>query len=178
MIKAIVKDIHGNITHQATRESMSEAQAWVESESANGSFGKPGWMEYIPGVHDAHGNVLAEPQEIHHPADFVIEYEDISAQVADEQADLEKMSDEEFGRYIIRLIARINSAGNVTDEQMDLILGDAQYSSIILALLTTSITTARRKIAALGPTLYPQPLVDQIIGKIDDYLAAKGQGVS
>lgn len=86
MFKIIIK--RNNIeSSKATFETMEIANEWIEKESLNGSFGKLAYDEVI--YEEGSLDVILET--IHHEAEFTVEIEDISAQIAQDEINKEAL---------------------------------------------------------------------------------------
>lgn len=99
-------------------------------------------------------------------------------QILDESAaynhDLEvqdRSNDRGFGLYIIDLIAAYNKK-NFSGAQVQGLFSSPGYMAIILGLLTGALESTRQAIAAVGPSLYPQEFVDQVLSAIDLQIAS------
>lgn len=67
---------------------------------------------------------------------------------------------------IIDQIAAVNQDGAASDDQMDAFYTNPQTVEIILALLAGSPKAASRVIAKVGPSFYPQAVVDQFVAQL------------
>lgn len=91
-----IKVIKNNeVTHQSKFETQEEVQQWISFQESLKAFGEPQWIEQIEEVFevkDEAGVVIIPAQaayQIVHPAEYEIIVEDISAQIAAEQAQID-----------------------------------------------------------------------------------------
>lgn len=126
----LVKIIKNNITtHQAIFDNETQAQAWLDREGANGSFGKPErWIsEYLlqtmgESIENSSGSRVVqvpggEVTEYYFAAEFTHQITDITSQLVVDKKIKERKLKREFGEYIIDKIAFVNESkiGDVDD---------------------------------------------------------------
>ena len=98
MIKIIIKNNLGIITHGAEFESLELSQPWIDSCVASNAWGKAAYTEIIPAKEAVldENNVEIEPaiaeEIIEHPAEYTIEIVDITAQVEQERINDESLA--------------------------------------------------------------------------------------
>lgn len=73
------------VTNQARFQTQEEVQQWISSQEAVKAFGEPQWIEKVPATESQ------AAYQIVHPAEYEIIVEDITAQVAEEQAQIDAL---------------------------------------------------------------------------------------
>lgn len=143
MKKLIVKNLE-NVVIGQTQGTDDEVQLWLQGNIATSKYGLEG--------------------------EYTVETIDVTALVK-EQAEVEDRTKSRlFCVWVIDKIAAYNKK-NLSQSQVQAIFTNPTFGAITLALLTGATKTARDLIAQVGPTLYPQPFVTEIVLRFDEQLA-------
>ena len=184
MIKAVIKNLAGTQTHEASFATQEEAIAWASAEGLNGSFGKlERWLSAEQAqaedkdlddaldtrdVEDMLGELYTEYR---FPQEYTVEYLDVTAAVLAEEKIASRMSKQAFGALIIAKITELNDSKQLTQEQLTALLTDPQAMAIERLLWSGSLTFARNAIAGYQGVLYSTEEKAALVAEIDLFLA-------
>lgn len=194
MLKYIVKNKQNQEIANTEVANTQVGDAWVEEQFNLGRFGlgdRSLTLEQLQAAglseQDATSTSveqrpdpnapLENPQMIdvtiyHFAKEYSVEVIDVSAEKLKEQKAEARFKARAFCLSIIDDIAAINK--DLNDPQlMATIFSTANYQAIILALLTGATATARALMAQHGPALYSQGTVDELVAKMDAFIASE-----
>ncbi len=195
MLKYIIKNKQNQEIASNEAANTQVGDIWVEEQFNIGRFGQGDrsfTLEELQAVglteQDAASTSVeqrpdpnsADPQNpdmidvtIYHVAkEYSVEVIDVSAEKLKEQKAEARFKARAFCLSIIDDIAAINK--DLNDPQlMTTIFSTASYQGIILALLTGATATARALMAQAGPALYSQGTVDELVAKMDAFIASE-----
>lgn len=108
----------------------------------------------------------------HFAREWDVEVVDVTQEIVKQEKIKDRSEARQFCLSIIDEVASINK--DLNDPQlMSTIFSTASYQGIILALLTGATATARALMVQHGPTLYSQQTVDQLVAKMDAFIASE-----
>lgn len=108
----------------------------------------------------------------HFPKDWAVEVEDITLT---EQHQTKKLSKKEIRLACTDLFDEISITNETAnDATMDAIFMNPSFMAIVGALVTGAPRTAKRYVLSLGPSLYPNDKVTDIVNKLDAIIASEG----
>lgn len=166
MKKVIVKNLQSNVyTHTGYFETQNQVDMWIGECASKNKWGLPERPEL---------NELGEPTGATLPAEYTIEQVDISAEVSATQKLNQGLTSQNFGAQLIAKVWALNEtkaeANNLTQEQFDAILADADLAMIERLLWNGSLKTAKAKIQALSTSYFTQAEKDAFISEINNFL--------
>lgn len=170
MIKASIKK-NGVETNSAVFESQELAQAWVAQEESKQAFGKPAWTEYVGAVVDEQGNELEPAKEIQHPAEYVVEYSDITEIVAEQEKIQRRVAKQDVGAQVIAIATEINASKNYTPQQLQALLADTGLFAIERLAWSGSLDLLKQAILNYSGSFYDSADKAKLIKPIDDFFA-------
>lgn len=147
-------------TNQATFATQELADAWLATEIANKSFGKPERWVYendltAQGEDIANSTELvteqvmgAEVKKYKFPAEYTVEVTDATAEVLAAKKLSDRTKKRAFGEGMIDKISTINDSKELTTEQVDAFMGNALISSLREHLWAGNIPTFVSKLTA------------------------------
>lgn len=133
MIKATILK-NGAVTNEAKFNLQLDAEAWVQKESLNGSFGKiDRWLregdfsgETISDAIDTREVIsgISTIVEYKFPKEFNVEYVDITSELLVQKALVNRQKKKNFGSIMINKIAAMNDLKSLNNEQIDSFMTD------------------------------------------------------
>ena len=147
-------------TNQATFATQELADAWLATEIANKSFGKPErWVfekdlvaqgediaNSVEMVLEEHMGV--EAKKYRFPAEYTVETTDATAEVLAAKKLSDRTKKRTFGEGMIDKISTINDGKNLTTEQVDAFMSNSLISSLREHLWAGNISTFISKLTA------------------------------
>lgn len=194
MIKAVIKNIINVITHSAAFDTQELATTWVNETKLTGAFGKlERWLTEAQAV--AEGSDIADAVDVAEmtnpfpgpgepstymiykfPAEFEIEYVDITAEVAAANVKIRGLTSQSAGAEIIAAVWALNEvkleAGTLTAQQFQAILADQSLALIERLLWNGSLRSAKSLIQAYAGDLFTVDEKTLIVALIDNKIAA------
>lgn len=178
----------------STFESEQEANAWIEAQEANGSWGKPERWITFDNIDYTNKEVTPSNPELGHidsreveitfddgSKSFYTEYlypkqwtvtgpTDISAQVQEQENLARRKKQREFGGECIDLISYMLEQKDLDAQQGGQVI--SSYQAIIANLQLGNINDARTLVAAASPdSIITQDEIDALLLKIDAFLS-------
>lgn len=196
MIKVEITNLSTNsIGWAAQFDTQEAADAWIQAEIANNSFGKPErWVresqedvshaletrtvEDFPAqdeIKDEDGNVIqgAKEAETHIEyklaAQYTVEQTDITAQVQQDTLIQDGKKRQDLGAAVIAKVYSINEGKNISQAAFAAMIADANLERIERMLWTGSLRTAKLMIQALDNTYFTTNEKSSILDLLADY---------
>lgn len=172
---------NGNEAFSNTVSSQAEGDAWVAQNGA--SFGIPdrafsleqllaeGLTVEQAASQSQETPMQGEPYTLYHfPKDWSVQVEDVTAQ-AEHQT--KKATKKETRLACLELFDDVAIENETADNAlMDAIFLNPSFIAIIGALVSGAPKTAKRYVQSLGPSLYSEAKVAEIVAKLDAIITA------
>lgn len=176
MIKVNIYNKQNELGWFAKFNTQQEADAWINQEVSNNSWGKPDrWVrENQEDVSQALEtrevqNIEGSYLEYKLAAEYTIEQMDITAQVNQENLLQEGRQRQELGAEVIAKVYSINESKQITPEQFSAIMADSNLERIERLLWTGSLKTAKLMIQALDNTYFTNEEKQSILDMLTQY---------
>jgi hypothetical protein len=190
MIKTLIKKYGNEITHSAFFETQELATAWVNHNKLTGTFGKPDrWLTEAQAIDE--DKDLADAIDIaeminpfpgngepatymiyKYPAEFSVEYVDITTEVAAQAVKARGLGSQNAGAEIIAAVWALNEvkleAGSLTAQQFQAILADQSLALVERLLWNGSLRSAKSLIQAYSGDLFSAEEKTLIVALIDE----------
>lgn len=173
---------NGTVAFSNVVDSVEAGEAWVDQNAP--SFGLPD-RSFTLEQCEAQGidpltatSTSQEPIEngeitmYHFARDWSVESEDVTSQVEHQGKKSTKKEIREACMDLFDEVAITNESAN--DAAMDAIFLNPSFMAIVGALVSGAPKTAKRYILSLGPSLYPNEKVTDIVNKLDAIIASEG----
>lgn len=183
MYKALITNNVSGKTFGGLFPTLEQAEAWVDSQSAQGVFGKlDRWIreqDLSSQGEDIARSTASESrnegtntyQYFYFPQEFTYRIFDITEQKQAETFVIKSMDKQNFGSRLIAEIERVNSTKQWAPDQWTALFSNPTLSAIERCLWNGSLVTAKTLIQSLDNTFYTNDEKLSIIGMIDNYLA-------
>jgi len=174
------------VTNEAKFETMDLVQVWIDTEVLNNSFGKPKRelteREALLEGLDLDDAIAIEDKEIMgelityftFPAEYVIEIEDITEDVANEELRRKSQLAIQLGMKIMAEIRYINEKKTLTLEQFQVLIADQDLDRIERLLWNGSFKTAKLAVQAYNGTAFTTEEKQTIIDMLDNAIQECG----
>jgi hypothetical protein len=193
MIKANIKNLSNVVTHMSYFDTQELATAWVNETKITGAFGKlERWLTEAQAI--AEGKDIADAVDVaemtnpfpgngepatymiyKYPAEFSVEYVDISAEVAAQAVKARGLGSQNAGAEIIAAVWALNEvkleAGSLTAQQFQAILADQSLALVERLLWNGSLRSAKSLIQAYSGDLFSAEEKTLVIALIDQKIA-------
>ena len=168
MIKInIIKN--SEITNSATFETQELADAWLNNEIANNSFGLPERPEMVP---DESGFLIPSGNTL--PAEYGIQTLDITAEIVTEQLKAKSVLAVQLGAEIMAEIRHINVMKNMDAATFTALMNDTYLEKLERHLWSGSFQTAKAMVNAYTGTHYTSEDKTAILALLDSAIAKVG----
>lgn len=184
MIKVVVKNLQGQVTHGAQFKTQAEIDAWKAQNEALKAFGKPErWVfEDMLSFEGEDPTKAIATEQVGGPdeektrykfaAEYTFEQSDITAEIAAQKAIEYRLAKQDFGALLLAKITNLNSAKQLTQQQLNELLTDPTAMVIERLLWTGSLDFAKTAILGYQGTLYSSQEKQAFAAEIDSWLAA------
>ena len=118
-----------------------------------------------PEIREMQEVVISPETTIEHPAEFTVVIEDISAQVAQQQALSRRKDKRSFGESMIDYISVVNENASVNESTLEALILDPDFMVVREHLYSGSILSAYNKILSIEPkilTVFSQAALDSL----------------
>ena len=131
-----------------------------------------------PEIREMQEVVITPETTIEHPAEFTVVIEDISAQVAQQQALAKRKEKRAFGESMIDQISLVNETAQVNETTLEALVLDSDFMVIREHLYSGSLLSAYNKILATEVkilTVFSQAALDELKSKLQVKLQELGE---
>lgn len=184
-MKRVVIKKDGVQTHGADFETQELAEAWVTAQNVLCSFGKPERLVSedriaIEGEDISKASSMSiEPilgQEVKiysFPAEFTVEYSDVTSEYASAEKLKERQLKRAFGELMIDKIGSINEGKNLSTEQVDAFMSNSLVTSLREHLYAGNISTFVAKLTASDVSaFFSAPEKAAVISECNQFLSS------
>lgn len=187
MIKVLIKNLQGAVTHSAILKTQPEVDQWLVDQKKVKAFGKNSrlvaenqlvnegenadlatemFIEQVSGQEVKFYRFLAE---------YTVEQVDAAAEVAAQKKLLERQQKRIFGLGLIDTIASINEGKALTPEQVDALMSNSLIASLSGHLAAGNIDTFINKLQASDVSaFFSGPEKAAVIAKCEAFLQTLG----
>lgn len=176
MIKVNIYNKQNELGWFAKFNTQQEADAWINQEVSNNSWGKPDrWVrenqEDVSQALETREIVGLDYSYIEYrlAAEYSIEQVDATNEIAQENLIQEGRKRQSIGAEVIAKVYSINESKQITPEQFSAIMADSNLERIERLLWTGSLKTAKLMIQALDNTYFTNEEKQSILDMLTQY---------